>query len=155
MTAKSSLLRIAGSVACLLTLAWVTLLTAQRKPATPANNPTAAYCLNAYMAYTGRTLDVYDNDSEIRYVLDMCAPLEVIRQAMVAAGPNLTDKTFIQGLYSIKGMQTSEWPSVSFPTSLARSMITRWPCLSKKPASPVFSQPSPVKVSLVTSSCLK
>ena len=46
-------------------------------------------------------------------------------------------------------------PSVSFPTSLARSMITRWPCLSKKPASPVFSQPSPVRVSRVISSCLK
>ena len=45
-------------------------------------------------------------------------------------------------------------PSASFPTSLARSMITRWPCLSKKPASPVFSQPSAVIVSRVTSSCL-
>ena len=46
-------------------------------------------------------------------------------------------------------------PSASLPTSLARSMMTRWPCLSKKPASPVFSQPSGVIVSRVASSCLK
>ena len=46
-------------------------------------------------------------------------------------------------------------PSVSLPTSLARSMITSWPRWSKKPASPVLSQPSSVRVSRVTSSCLK
>ncbi len=33
-------------------------------------------------------------------------------------------------------------PSASLPTSFARSMIFRWPSASKKPASPVWNQPS-------------
>ena len=45
--------------------------------------------------------------------------------------------------------------SLTLPTSFARSMIFRWPSASKNPASPVWTQPSPVLVSRVASSFLK
>jgi len=42
-------------------------------------------------------------------------------------------------------------PSVSLPTSLARSMILRFPSSSRKPASPVMNHPSGVIDSAVAS----
>jgi hypothetical protein len=46
-------------------------------------------------------------------------------------------------------------PSCMAPTSLARSMITRWPRGSMKPASPVWNQPAGSMTSRVASSLLK
>jgi hypothetical protein len=40
------------------------------------------------------------------------------------------------------------------PTSLARSMIFRWPLASMKPASPVWYQPSAVSTSAVAAGFL-
>jgi len=46
-------------------------------------------------------------------------------------------------------------PSARAPTSFALSMITRWPRGSRKPASPVWNQPSASSTSRVASSPLK
>ena len=45
-------------------------------------------------------------------------------------------------------------PSTMAPTSLARSMMTRCPRGSRKPASPVWNHPSPSTTSRVASSAL-
>ena len=85
-----------------------------RKPATPADNPAATECLTAYETQTGTTLDVYSNDSQVRYILDECADLQVIRQAIANAGPDLTQTSFAAGMFNIHGMDTAEFQSVTF-----------------------------------------
>ena len=45
-------------------------------------------------------------------------------------------------------------PPMMRPTSLARSMIFRWPPASRKPASPVWYQPSAVSTSAVAAGFL-
>jgi hypothetical protein len=85
-----------------------------RNPATPAGNPAAADCVNAYEQQTGTTLDVYNNDAILRYILDECSDMQVILQGLENAGPNLTSQTFIHGLEQVNNMQTAEYQSVSF-----------------------------------------
>ena len=75
-------------------------------------NPAAQYCVDAYQSYTKRTLDTFDNDAEIRYLLEVCSALTIVRKAIELAGPNLTEQTFLQGMYSLHGLQTGSWPSV-------------------------------------------
>lgn len=88
---------------------------AARKPATPdGTNKTFSYCLKAYTDFTKRTLDTFSNGSELSLMADICAALEVVRAALQAAGPNLTVERFIAGIQTIKNMETSEYPSVSF-----------------------------------------
>jgi hypothetical protein len=86
----------------------------KRSPATPKDNPEAAYCLKAYSTYEKKTLDVYDNDAEIQYTLQMCSILEVARQAIINAGPVLTQNSFVAGMEKIHGMGTSSQRSVTF-----------------------------------------
>jgi hypothetical protein len=86
----------------------------QRKPARFANNATAQYCIDAYSKKTGQELDVYEHDAQLNQLLSACAALEVARQAIVNAGPNLTQETFLRGLYQIRNMETSECPTSSF-----------------------------------------
>jgi hypothetical protein len=90
---------------------------AARRPAKPLNNAKAEYCLRAYEAYTHRTIDAYDNDAEIHYMLEICSVLDVMREAMVKAGPNLTEQSFLQGLYQVRGMQTAYELSVTYGPS--------------------------------------
>lgn len=85
-----------------------------RSPATPLNNAAASYCVNAYSAYTHRTLDVYNNDAELHYLLEICSVLSVARQAILNAGPDLTQSSFVAALEQIHGMQTAYEPVLSF-----------------------------------------
>jgi hypothetical protein len=85
-----------------------------RNPATPADNPAAADCVNAYEQQTGTTLDVYSNDAVLRYILDECSDMQVILQGLENAGPDLTSQTFIHGMEQVQNMQTGEYESVSF-----------------------------------------
>jgi hypothetical protein len=85
-----------------------------RNPATPAGNPAAADCVNAYEQQTGTTLDVYNDDAILRYILDECADMQVILQGLENAGPDLTSQTFVHGMDQIQNMQTAEYESVSF-----------------------------------------
>lgn len=86
----------------------------KRRPATPKGNPAATYCLDAYSRKHKRELDVFDNDAEIRYVLEVCSALQIVRQAIQNAGPVLNDDTFRKGLYAIRDFNTGAWPSVSY-----------------------------------------
>jgi hypothetical protein len=91
----------------------------KRNPATLAGNNTGAYCIKAYSEYTHRTLDVFTNDAELRYILDVCSSMDVIRKSLELAGPNLTQQSFIQGLFQIRNMETSLFTSDTFgPTKL-------------------------------------
>jgi len=85
-----------------------------RDPATPADNPAAVECLTAFENAAHATLDVYNDDAKIHYILDECADLQVIRQAIVNAGPHLTQATFNAGMAQIQNMQTGEFSSITF-----------------------------------------
>lgn len=87
---------------------------AARRPATPAGNETAAYCLKAYQDFYKRQLDVFDHDAEIHTIQHDCSVLEVLRQALINAGPNLTERSFFEGLYKIKNFETSDIARVSY-----------------------------------------
>jgi hypothetical protein len=87
---------------------------ARRKPATAIGNPAAQECLDAYQNGSHTTLDVYTDDAKILYILSECSDLDVIRQALQAAGPNLTQASFIRGIESIHGLQTPLYWSVTF-----------------------------------------
>jgi hypothetical protein len=84
-----------------------------RKPV-HVSSKAGEYCIKEYQAYTGKPLDGYDNDTEIRFVLSTCEMLEVMRQALLLAGPTLTDQTFIAAVHSIKGLPTSQRLSQTF-----------------------------------------
>lgn len=86
----------------------------KKRPATPKGNPAATYCLDAYSRKYNRELDVFDNDAEIRYVLEVCSALQIVRQAIENAGPVLNDDTFRKGLYAIRDFNTGAWPAVSY-----------------------------------------
>jgi hypothetical protein len=83
-------------------------------PATPADNQDAADCVTAYEQETGTTLDVYNDDAQLRYILDECSDMQVILQGLENAGPDLTSQSFIHGMEQIQNMQTAEYESVSF-----------------------------------------
>lgn len=85
-----------------------------RKPATPLDNAQASSCVKAYQDYTHRTMDVYDNDAELHYLLEICSILQVAREAILKAGPNLTESSFLQALYQIRNFQTAYEPAVSY-----------------------------------------
>ena len=84
-----------------------------RKPATAVANPAAQQCVDAYEQETGTTIDVYNDDAKLRYMLDECADLQVILQGLQNAGPDLTKTTFVHGLEQIANMQTADYQSVS------------------------------------------
>lgn len=84
-----------------------------RSPPKAADNPAAQECVDAYQQETGTTLDVYNDDALIRYVLDECSDMQVILRGLENAGPDLTAQTFIHGLEQIQDMQTAEYESVS------------------------------------------
>lgn len=92
-----------------------------RKPATPAGNERASYCLRSVQQYLKKELDVFDNDAQLEYTLQRCTSLELIREAMVRAGPNFTQQAFIAAMESIKAYQTSKYLSVSFGPGLRHS----------------------------------
>jgi hypothetical protein len=50
----------------------------------------------------------------VRFSLGTCGVLEVMRQALVNAGPNLTDRTLMAGIQKIRGLEATTWPSVSY-----------------------------------------
>jgi hypothetical protein len=85
-----------------------------RDPAVPDGNPAAAQCLDAYEQETGTTLDVYNDDSIVRYILDECSSMDVILKALELAGPDLTDQRYIAAMEQIQNLQTAEYESVSF-----------------------------------------
>ncbi|MHB8664048.1 MAG: ABC transporter substrate-binding protein [Acidimicrobiales bacterium] len=85
-----------------------------RKPATAAGNPVVQECLDAYSQTSHTTLDVYTDDAKILYILSECSDLDVILQALTAAGPHLTQATFIQSIEAIHAMQTPLYSSVTF-----------------------------------------
>lgn len=87
---------------------------AVRRPATPAGNETAVYCLKAYQDFYKRQLDVFDHDAEIHTIQHDCSVLEVLRQALINAGPNLTERSFFEGLYKVKNYETSDMARVSY-----------------------------------------
>ena len=70
--------------------------------------------------------------------------------------PNVTASAIWGKYFSLFSMYLGAniAPSLSFPTSFARSMMRRCPSSSSSPASPVCTQPSPVFVSRVASSFL-
>lgn len=82
-------------------------------PATAAGNPAAQQCADAYEQETGTTLEVYNDDALLRYILDECSDMQVILQGLRNAGPDLTEQTFIHGLEQVRDMQTAEFESVS------------------------------------------
>jgi hypothetical protein len=83
-------------------------------PATPADNPAASDCVEAYEQETGTTLDVYNNDAVLRYILDECSDMQVILQGLENTGPDLTSQSFIHGMEQVQNVQTAEYESVSF-----------------------------------------
>ena len=85
----------------------------QRKPAVHPE-PSAPYCIDAYTAHTRRTLDSFDNSSEISLTTDHCTGMEVFYEAAKAAGGNLTVERWIAGLQTIRNLKTPEYVSVTF-----------------------------------------
>ncbi|MCU1463729.1 MAG: hypothetical protein JWO37_3804 [Acidimicrobiales bacterium] len=85
-----------------------------RRPAAAAGNATVQECLDAYEAGSHTTLDVYNDDAKISYLLSECSNLDVILQAIINAGPKLTQAGFISGIEAIRNMRTPAFPSVSF-----------------------------------------
>ena len=95
-------------------------------PAVPSGNPAAADCINAYEQQTGTTLDVYNNDSYIRYILDECSSMDVILQALEITGPDLTSQRYVSAMEQIKNLQTAEYESVSFTNGPQTSGDNTW-----------------------------
>jgi hypothetical protein len=95
-------------------------------PATPDGDPAATQCLDAYEQQTGTTLDVYNNDSVIRYILDECSSMDVILKALEIAGPDLTSQTYVAAMEQIQNLQTAEYESVSFPDGPATGGDNDW-----------------------------
>jgi hypothetical protein len=85
-----------------------------RSPATATGNQDVQDCLDAYESGSHTTLDVYNDDAKILYLLAECSDMEVILQAIRNAGPTLTQATFIRGIEAIRNMQTPMFWSVSF-----------------------------------------
>jgi len=83
-------------------------------PAVPDGNTAATQCIDAYEQQTGTTLEVYKDDSIIRYILDECSDMDVILKALDNAGPDLTDQRYISAMEQIQNLQTAEYESVSF-----------------------------------------
>jgi hypothetical protein len=85
-----------------------------RQPPVAAGNAAANYCLSAFQAYEHHSLDLYNDYAVVVNALESCAPLEVARQAIANAGPDLTWNSFVAGMERISNMQTSDYFSVSF-----------------------------------------
>ena len=97
-----------------------------RSPAVPSGNQAAADCINAYEQQTGTTLDVYNNDSYIRYILDECSSMDVILQALEITGPDLTSQHYVSAMEQIRNLQTAEYESVSFTNGPQTSGDNLW-----------------------------
>lgn len=45
---------------------------------------------------------------------NICSALQVVRESIAKAGPNLTQNSFLQGAFQLKGFITADFASVSF-----------------------------------------
>jgi hypothetical protein len=85
-----------------------------RQPATTTSNASAQECINAYENSSHTSLDVYNDDAKLLYILAECSALDVILRALQAAGPHLTQASFVSGIETIRQMQTPMYWSVTF-----------------------------------------
>ena len=86
----------------------------KRKPATARGNAAAQACIDAYSSYAKRTLDVFDNDAEIRYIFDVCSSTQILLQGLQGAGPNLTEASFVNAINRLGVVQTALYTHTTF-----------------------------------------